>query len=92
MAIELLTPFTKVELEVEKKETNRKVAQAIKVTMLISIPSAVGLFILAKPVVMLLYPQRASVDMVASMIRAMSAGVGSFNPLTSSSPGHSLTP
>jgi len=24
MAIELLTPFTKVELEVEKKETNRK--------------------------------------------------------------------
>ena len=59
----------------EKKETNRKVAQAIKVTMLISIPSAVGLFILAKPVVMLLYPQRASVDMVASMIRAMSAAV-----------------
>ncbi|MFX3716361.1 nicotinate-nucleotide adenylyltransferase, partial [Streptococcus suis] len=24
MAIELLTPFTKVELDVEKKETNRK--------------------------------------------------------------------
>ncbi|MGN0156709.1 MAG: polysaccharide biosynthesis C-terminal domain-containing protein, partial [Lachnospiraceae bacterium] len=56
-------------------ETNRKIAQAIKVTMLISIPSAVGLFVLAKPVVMLLYPQRATVDMVASLIRVLSVTV-----------------
>jgi len=59
----------------EKKETRKRVAQAIKVTMLISIPCAVGLFVLAKPVVMLLYPQRATVDMVASLIQVLSIGV-----------------
>lgn len=59
----------------EKKETNNKIAQAIKVTMLISIPSCVGLFVLAKPVVMLLYPQRATVDTVALLIQTMSIAV-----------------
>lgn len=58
-----------------REETNYKIAQAIKVTMLISIPCAVGLFVLAKPVVLLLYPQKATVDMVAALIRTMSAAV-----------------
>ena len=59
----------------EKKETGKSVARAIQVTMLISIPCAVGLFVLAKPVVLLLYPQKASVDMVAALIRVLSVGV-----------------
>ena len=58
-----------------REETNYKIAQAIKVTMLISIPSAVGLFVLAKPVVLLLYPQKASVDIVAALIRTMAVAV-----------------
>lgn len=58
-----------------RQETNMKIAQAIKVTMLISIPSAVGLFVLAKPVVLLLYPQKATVDIVAALIRCMAAAV-----------------
>jgi stage V sporulation protein B len=58
-----------------RQETNIKIAQAIKVTMLISIPSAVGLFVLAKPVVLLLYPQKATVDIVASLIRCMAVAV-----------------
>ena len=57
------------------KETNAKIAQAIKVTMMISIPSSVGLFVLAKPVVMLLYPQKATVDTVALLIQTMSVAV-----------------
>ena len=59
----------------DKKGTRQKIAQAIKVTMLISIPAAVGLFVLAKPVVLLLYPQRATVDLVAALIRTMSVAV-----------------
>ena len=59
----------------DKKGTRQKVAQAIKVTMLISIPAAVGLFVLAKPVVLLLYPQKATVDMVSALIRTMSVAV-----------------
>lgn len=58
-----------------RKETNMKVAQAIKVTMLISIPAAAGLFVLAKPIVMLLYPQKATVDTVAALIRTMAVAV-----------------
>ncbi len=58
-----------------RQETNMQIAKAIKVTMLISIPSAVGLFVLAKPVVMLLYPQKASVDIVAALIRTMAVAV-----------------
>lgn len=58
-----------------REETNYKIAQAIKVTMLISIPCAVGLFVLAKPVVLLLYPQKATVDMVAALIRTMAVAV-----------------
>jgi len=58
-----------------RQETNMKIAQAIKVTMLISIPSAVGLFVLAKPVVLLLYPQKATVEIVAALIRTMAVAV-----------------
>ena len=59
----------------DKKGTRQKIAQAIKVTMLISIPAAVGLFVLAKPVVFLLYPQKATVDMVSALIRIMAVAV-----------------
>lgn len=59
----------------DKKGTRQKISQAIKVTMLISIPAAVGLFVLAKPIVLLLYPQKATVDMVAALIRTMSIAV-----------------
>ena len=58
-----------------RKETNMKIAQAIKVTMLISIPASVGLFVLAKPIVLLLYPQKATVDTVAALIRTMAVAV-----------------
>ena len=58
-----------------RKETNMKIAQAIKVTMLISIPAAVGLFVLAKPIVLLLYPQKATMDTVAALIRTMAVAV-----------------
>lgn len=57
------------------RDTRRRIAKAIKVTMLISIPSAVGLFVLAKPITLLLYPQRATVDTVASLIRVLSITV-----------------
>lgn len=59
----------------EYEEGRRKVAMAVKVTMLIAIPCAFGLFVLAKPILLILYPQKASVDLVASMIRVLSITV-----------------
>ena len=55
----------------EYEETKKRIAKAIKITMMISIPSGVGLFVLAKPITMLLYPQRASLYTVASLIQVL---------------------
>lgn len=58
-----------------KKETRKKIAKAIKVTMLISIPAGVGLFVFARPIVMILYPQMATVGMVSALIKVMAVTV-----------------
>lgn len=59
----------------EYREGREKIAYAIKVTMLIAMPSAFGLMALAEPVTLLLYPQRASYLIVASLIRALAVTV-----------------
>ena len=55
--------------------TNRRIGTAIKTTMFLSSPSAVGLTVLAKPVTLLLYPQKASVDTVSYLLAAMSISI-----------------
>ena len=57
------------------EETRKKVGDAIKTTMLISIPAAVGLGVLAKPVVFILYPQPATLDMVAKLLQVLAVSV-----------------
>lgn len=39
-----------------KRDINRKINMGIKITMIISIPSAVGISVLAEPILMFLYP------------------------------------
>ncbi|MGN0413515.1 MAG: polysaccharide biosynthesis C-terminal domain-containing protein [Lachnospiraceae bacterium] len=63
--------FAKGNIELTKK----KVDLAEKVTMMISIPSAVGLFVLARAIMQLLFPQKASLDMAASLLRALAITV-----------------
>lgn len=65
----------------ERKEidsTKEKIASAIKVTMLIAIPCAVGLFVLSKPVTILLYNQKSSVDTVSLLIKVLAISVVFF--------------
>lgn len=59
----------------EYDEGRKKIAYAIKVTMLIAIPAAMGLIALAEPVTLLLYPQRASYQIVSSLIRVLAMTV-----------------
>ena len=59
----------------EYKEERRKIGYAIRVTMLLAIPSAFGLCALAEPITMLLYPQRASYKTVSHLIMALSITV-----------------
>lgn len=57
------------------KQTKKKVASAIKVTMLISIPAAVGIGILAKPVMLALFPQQSSLEMASRLLMGLAATV-----------------
>lgn len=60
-------------------QIKQKINQAIRVTMMVAIPSTVGLCVLAKPVTQLLFPQRASLDMAASLLRYLSVTVILFS-------------
>lgn len=59
----------------DKKGTRAKVHTAILTTMLIAIPAAVGIGVLAKPVVSFLFPGQTSLDMAAGLLRALSVTV-----------------
>ncbi len=59
----------------EKKQVRRKIKDAIRVTMLIAIPSAAGLIALARPVTQLLFPQKASLDQASFLLMALGISV-----------------
>lgn len=57
-------------------EAREKIHQAIKTTMIISIPCAVGLFALAKPIVYLLFPRPdAVITLAGQLLMALSISV-----------------
>ena len=57
------------------KQTKKKIAYAIKVTMLISIPAAVGIGVLARPVMMVLFPQLESLELASRLLAGLAATV-----------------
>ena len=50
-------------------------SQAVKTIMLISIPSAVGLFALAKPVTWLLFPDENTIELASRILMALAVSV-----------------
>lgn len=59
----------------DKRAARHKVENAIFTTMLIAIPSAVGLSVLAKPVMQLLFPQKESLDMASTLLMMIAPAV-----------------
>ena len=57
------------------KQTKKKVAYSIKVTMLISIPAAIGIGVLARPVMMVLFPQMDSLELASQLLMGVAATV-----------------
>ncbi len=53
----------------EYDECRGHIRNAVKFTMLISIPSAVGLGVLARPIMELLFPQKATIDLAVAILR-----------------------
>ncbi len=70
----------------DRKATRKKVENAMMTTMLFAIPSAVGLAVLARPIMQLLFPQRDTLDM-ASRLLAMIAVTVVFYCLSTLSNG-----
>ena len=58
-----------------KKQVRVKIAEAVQTTMLISIPAAVGMTVLAKPIMQLLFPQKESLEQAAMLLAAISITV-----------------
>lgn len=55
----------------DSKATKRLVDRATRTTMMIAIPAAIGLFVLARPVVQLLFPQPESIDIAAKLLQGL---------------------
>lgn len=59
----------------EMNQARKSVSDAIKCTMLISIPAAVGLCVLARPITQVLFPQKESLEMASSLLSVLSVSV-----------------
>lgn len=59
----------------DKAAARKKVENAMWTTMLISIPSAVGLAVLSRPIMQLLFPQKDSLDLAAQLLAMIAPAV-----------------
>ena len=63
---------------IARKEKDRAVSlveSALKITSLIAIPCAIGITVLSRPIVLLLFPQRASLDEASILLAGMGVTV-----------------
>ena len=75
MAAAIIPTVSQLVARKELADARDKMAQAVKTIMLISIPSAVGLFVLAKPVTWLLFPDEATIELAAKILMALAVSV-----------------
>lgn len=59
----------------EWEDAREKVARAVKVTMVVCIPAAVGIGVLARPVMQLLFPQKESLELASGLLRVLAVSV-----------------
>ncbi len=59
----------------EYKKTREQVAKAIRMTMLVSIPAAVGLMLLARPVMYFIFPQKEALDKASELLAMLAVTV-----------------
>ncbi|MCR5674890.1 MAG: polysaccharide biosynthesis protein [Lachnospiraceae bacterium] len=59
----------------DSREAGSIVDRALKATLMVSVPCAAGLFILSRPIVFLLFPQRGSLDEAAALLSGIAVTV-----------------
>lgn len=85
MAAAIIPTVSQLIARKEYEEAKDKIAQAVKTIMIISIPSAAGLFVLAKPVLLLLFPKEANIELAANTLMALAISVVFYGLSTLSS-------
>lgn len=75
MAAAIIPTVANAVAERDLMDARRKVYQAVKTIMLLSIPSAVGLFVLAEPIVKLIYPGAENPALVAGVLMTLALSV-----------------
>ncbi len=76
MAAAIIPTVSQLIARKELEDSKVKIAQAVKTIMVVSIPSAVGLFVLAKPIIKLLFPStEANMDLAAKTLMALAVSV-----------------
>ena len=59
----------------DKKAVGEKISKAQKMILLIEIPSAVGLFLLSRPILMIMFPQKESIAEASMLLRFLAITV-----------------
>ena len=75
MAAAIIPTVSQLVAVKELEDAKRKISQAVKTIMVISIPSAMGLFALARPILGLLFPREANLDLAAGTLMALALSV-----------------
>lgn len=75
MAAAIIPTVSQLVARKEVEEAKKKIYQAVKTIMVVSVPSAAGLFVLAKPILKLLFPREANLDLAAATLMALSISV-----------------
>ncbi len=75
MAAAIIPTVAQLVAKKDLRASKEKIHQAVKTIMIISIPSAVGLGVLAKPVIQLLFPTEKGLDVAGYTLMALALSV-----------------
>lgn len=75
MATALIPGISSDFIKRDRRGVRKKVAKSVKVTMLVSIPAAVGIGVLAKPIMQVIFNQPESLDIASSLLAVTSVSI-----------------
>ncbi len=75
MATALIPGISSDFVKGDKRGVKKKVAKSVKVTMLVSIPAAVGIGVLAKPIMQVIFNQPESLDISSALLTVTSLSI-----------------
>jgi len=75
MATALIPGISSDFVQGDRKGVRKKVAKSVKVTMLVSIPAAVGIGVLARPIMQVIFNQPESLDISSALLAVTSVSI-----------------